>query len=65
MALFYSRIFFRNSVNGGYLIPFESKDDLSTKIRTGDEIEIESPAGGPGKVEYKFLKDEDILGIVE
>jgi len=41
VALFYSRIFFRNSVNGGYLIPFESKDDLSTKIRTGDDIEID------------------------
>ena len=40
IALFYSRIFFRNSVNCGYLIPFESKDDLSTKIRTGDEVEI-------------------------
>ena len=41
VALFYSRIFFRNSVNGGYLIPFESKDDLSTKVRTGDELEID------------------------
>ena len=32
---------------------------------SGDEIEMESPAGEPGKVEYKFLKDEDILGIIE
>ena len=41
VALFYSRIFFRNSVNGGYLVPFESREDLSTKIRTGDEVEID------------------------
>ena len=31
----------------------------------GDEVEIEAPGGGPGKVEYKFLKEEDILGIVQ
>jgi chaperonin GroES len=31
----------------------------------GDEIEMDSPSGGPSKVEYKFLKEEDILGIVE
>ena len=31
----------------------------------GDEVEIEAPGGGPGKVDYKFLKDEDVLGIVE
>ncbi|MBI2607941.1 MAG: co-chaperone GroES [Candidatus Doudnabacteria bacterium] len=30
----------------------------------GDEVEMESP-DGKGKVEYKFLKDEDILGIVQ
>ena len=42
VALFYSRIFFRNSVNGGYLIPFESKEDLSKEIRTEDEVEIDS-----------------------
>lgn len=40
IAEFYSRIFFRNSVNGGYLIPFESKERLIDKIETGDEIEI-------------------------
>jgi 3-isopropylmalate/(R)-2-methylmalate dehydratase small subunit len=40
IAEFYARIFFRNSVNGGYLIPFESKDRLVDKIRTGDELEV-------------------------
>ena len=40
VAEFYSRIFFRNSVNGGYLIPFETEIRLIDKVKTGDELEI-------------------------
>jgi len=40
IAEFYARIFFRNSVNGGYLVPLESKERLVEKIRTGDELEV-------------------------
>src|SRR5215212_8695261 len=40
IAEFYARIFFRNSVNGGYVIPFESEDRLVDKIQTGDELEV-------------------------
>lgn len=40
VAQFYARIFFRNSVNGGYLVPLESKERLVEKIRTGDELEV-------------------------
>jgi 3-isopropylmalate/(R)-2-methylmalate dehydratase small subunit len=40
VAEFYARIFFRNSINGGYLIPFESEERLCEEIRTGDEVEI-------------------------
>jgi 3-isopropylmalate/(R)-2-methylmalate dehydratase small subunit len=40
VAEFYARIFFRNSVNGGYLIPFETGDRLCEKVCTGDEVEI-------------------------
>src|SRR5205814_8679373 len=40
IAEFYARIFFRNSVNGGYLIPFESEERLVDKIKTGDELEV-------------------------
>jgi 3-isopropylmalate/(R)-2-methylmalate dehydratase small subunit len=40
IAEFYARIFFRNSVNGGYLIPFESEQRLVDKISTGDELEV-------------------------
>jgi 3-isopropylmalate/(R)-2-methylmalate dehydratase small subunit len=41
IAEFYARIFFRNSVNGGYLIPLESVERLVEKIRTGDELEVD------------------------
>src|SRR5690242_10660633 len=40
IAEFYARIFFRNSVNGGYLIPVESVGRLVEKVRTGDELEV-------------------------
>jgi 3-isopropylmalate/(R)-2-methylmalate dehydratase small subunit len=41
VAEFYARIFFRNSVNGGYLVPFECVDRLCDKICTGDELRID------------------------
>lgn len=40
IAEFYARIFFRNSVNGGYLVPLESTHRLVEKIRTGEELEV-------------------------
>src|SRR5436190_702084 len=41
VAEFYTRIFFRNSVNGGYLIPFESTQRLCDVVCTGDEVELD------------------------
>ena len=40
IAEFYARIFFRNSVNGGYIVPLECTQRLVDKIRTGDELEV-------------------------
>ncbi|MCX7875939.1 MAG: 3-isopropylmalate dehydratase [Melioribacteraceae bacterium] len=37
----YARIFYRNSVDGGFLIPIESINKLNDKIETGDELEID------------------------
>jgi len=45
VAEFYARIFFRNSVNGGYLIPFETPGRLVEKFRTGEEIELDAQKG--------------------
>src|SRR5690606_30785860 len=44
VAEFYARIFFRNCVNGGYLIPCESKTRLVDEISTGDECELDADA---------------------
>ncbi len=41
VAEFYARIFFRNSVNGGYLVPFECPDRLCERVCTGDELRID------------------------
>lgn len=40
----YARIFFRNSVNGGYLRPYESPVRLTDEIRTGDEVVLDTAA---------------------
>jgi len=37
----YARIFYRNSVDGGFVKPIESYDDLSKSIKTGDEVEVD------------------------
>src|SRR5438093_9234662 len=41
IAEFYARIFFRNSINGGYLLPLESDQRLVEKVRTGDELTVD------------------------
>ncbi len=45
VAEFYARIFFRNAVNGGYLVPFECGERLSDRVCTGDELRIDVPGG--------------------
>lgn len=41
IAEFYARIFFRNSVNGGYLIPYETPKRLVEKFKTGQKASID------------------------
>jgi 3-isopropylmalate/(R)-2-methylmalate dehydratase small subunit len=41
IAEFYARIFFRNCVNGGYLVPFETDVPLVKEVKTGDELVID------------------------
>ena len=42
VAQSYARIFFRNAVNGGYLLPLESPQHLCEMISTGQEVEIDT-----------------------
>ena len=69
IAEFYARIFFRNSVNGGYLIPFESSERLVGKIRTGDALSIDVKTGivtnkTQGQT-YQLKPLGDVLPIIE
>ncbi len=41
VAVSYARIFYRNAVDGGYLIPFLSPTDLSAEISTNDDLELD------------------------
>jgi len=38
----FARIFYRNAVDGGFIVPFESRVKLNERIRTGDELELET-----------------------
>lgn len=40
VAASFARIYYRNSVNGGIILPLESEEDLTDKIETGYIIEI-------------------------
>jgi 3-isopropylmalate/(R)-2-methylmalate dehydratase small subunit len=58
VAEFYARIFFRNSVNGGYIVPFSCKTRLCDVVCTGDQLEIDVTASVlrnlTAKDEYKL-----------
>lgn len=36
----YARIFYRNSVDGGFIVPLEAEKKLNDAIKTGDEVEV-------------------------
>ncbi|MCB0732435.1 MAG: 3-isopropylmalate dehydratase [Ignavibacteriae bacterium] len=65
----YARIFYRNSVDGGFLVPLESPKKLNNEIKTGDELEInldnytlKNISSGS---EYKLQQLGSVLPIVE
>ncbi|MCF8262232.1 MAG: 3-isopropylmalate dehydratase [Melioribacteraceae bacterium] len=65
----YARIFYRNSVDGGFLIPYESTQKLNNVIKTGDEVEIDLENNSitnltDGK-EYQLKELGEVLPIVE
>jgi 3-isopropylmalate/(R)-2-methylmalate dehydratase small subunit len=69
VAEFYARIFFRNAVNGGYLIPFETGDRLCERICTGDVVRIDVVKGTlenrTTKEEWKLRPLGDVAPIIE
>jgi 3-isopropylmalate/(R)-2-methylmalate dehydratase small subunit len=69
VAEFYARIFFRNAVNGGYLIPFESAERLCDRVCTGDELRLDVAAGAlenrTTKETYRLKPLGEVLPILE
>ena len=65
----YARIFYRNAVDGGFLLPFESESPLVVETQTGDEIEINIPAGALKNLtrgtSYRLRPLGDVLEIVK
>lgn len=41
----YARIFYRNAIDGGFLVPAESVQSLVTEFRTGDEAVLDLEVG--------------------
>jgi 3-isopropylmalate/(R)-2-methylmalate dehydratase small subunit len=65
----YARIFYRNAVDGGFLIPLEIMANKNQQIKTGDLLEIDLEkyvirSGTDGK-EYKLKLPGDVLPIIE
>ena len=41
----FARIFYRNSVDGGFLVPFETRQKINDKIKTGDRLRLDTVLG--------------------
>ncbi|TDT70448.1 3-isopropylmalate dehydratase small subunit [Hypnocyclicus thermotrophus] len=65
----YARIFYRNSVDGGFLVPFESKEKIDSFFDTGDEAEIDLENAIIKNItknkEYKLNSLGDVANIIE
>lgn len=69
IAEFYARIFYRNSINGGYLLPLEGTLRLVEKFKTGDKATIDLKAGTVKNhttgEQFQINPMGDVLPIVE
>ncbi len=61
----YARIFFRNSINGGYLVPIECPSPLIENIETGEELEIDIVTSTLKKTATREMFKLASLGDVE
>ncbi|NUP99134.1 MAG: 3-isopropylmalate dehydratase [Armatimonadetes bacterium] len=65
----YARIFFRNAVNGGYVVPAETRERLIERVQTGDELEVDLETSTVTNVtrseRYSLQPLGDILPILE
>jgi 3-isopropylmalate/(R)-2-methylmalate dehydratase small subunit len=64
LAESYARIFYRNAVNGGFLLPCEVSEPVWQKIRTGDDLEIDIPRSRLTNLRTKEIYELGSLGDV-
>lgn len=65
----FARIYFRNCVNGGYIIPYETPATINDKFNTDDEVELDLEANLVKNItqgtEFKLNPLGDIKEIIE
>lgn len=65
----YARIFYRNSVDGGFVVPFDVTEKLNDKIVTGDELELDLDSNVLTNItkgnSYQLNSLGDVLPIIE
>ena len=65
----FARIFYRNAVNGGFLLPFEVAEPVWQRVKTGDELEIHVSAGTLRNLTageaYTLRPLGDVIGILK
>ena len=65
----YARIFYRNAVDGGFVVPLESESSLISDIKTGDQVELNFDASTlenkrTGEI-YSLKSPGTVLPIIE
>jgi len=60
----YARIFYRNCVDGGFAIPYETAEQLNQLIKTGDELKIDVKANTIENLTRKVTRRLNPLGDV-
>lgn len=65
----YARIFYRNSVDSGFIAPLETADRLCEEIKTGDELEVNTVEFTLKNItsgkEYQLKDLGDVKDIIE
>ncbi len=65
----YARIFYRNCVDGGFVVPYETAEQLNKTVLTGDELEINvennTITNLTQNITYNLKPLGDVLNIVK
>ncbi|MCK9407945.1 MAG: hypothetical protein WCX28_04835 [Bacteriovoracaceae bacterium] len=61
----YARIFYRNSIDGAFIAPFETTNHLSQEVRTGDDLELNTTNGILKNLTQKKEYQLSSLGDIE